>query len=175
MDQIELVNEMQVVELAASTRHAAIRALVQAVDLTGQGVSLNDLLDAIEQREATAHTILADGFAVPHAVIEWEGDYRIVLGRSKAGVDYEVPETGRVHLIVLFVVGRERQSEFHVQLLGALAELLESEEFRGQIVASPNTDTIRQLLQAKVGLKPEGRPRRAASRTPRPIRAWRCR
>jgi len=160
VDLVELVNATRIVELSAKTRLTAIRALAQATRLDEDGVSLDNLLEAIEEREATAQTIVDEGFAMPHAIIEWDGGFRLVLGRSRAGIDYGVAEASRVHLLVLFVVGREHQRDFHLGLLAALAELLESADFREELVEARDTRAIEQLLLAKVGLTPAGEPRR---------------
>jgi DNA integrity scanning protein DisA with diadenylate cyclase activity/mannitol/fructose-specific phosphotransferase system IIA component (Ntr-type) len=161
MDLSQLVNAMQLVEMSAKTRTAAIRSLVQATGLDREGIALDDVLAAIEEREATAQTIIEEGFALPHAVINWDGDFRIVLGRSRQGVEFGIPESGRVHLIALFVVSRQRQQELHLELLSALAELLESSEFRREIIEASSLRAIEALLLARVGLTTEGRPRRS--------------
>jgi DNA integrity scanning protein DisA with diadenylate cyclase activity/mannitol/fructose-specific phosphotransferase system IIA component (Ntr-type) len=160
MDLAELVNEMQIVELSAKTRPTAIRALAQAANLESEGASLDDLLGAIEEREATAQTIVDEGFAIPHAIVDWDGSFRVVLGRSRSGVDYGIPDSPRVHLIALFVVGRAGQKDFHLELLAALAELLESADFRKELTDARDTRAIEQLLRTRVGIVAEGQPRR---------------
>ena len=136
--------------------------LAQATDLDGEGVALDGLLAALEEREATAQTIVGEGFAMPHATIEWEGDFRVVLGRSKAGVDYGIADAPRVHLMAMFVVGHARPKDFHLEVLAALAELLESDEFRTELIDARDTRAIEQLLQARVGLCTDKQIRRAA-------------
>ena len=160
MEPVELVKVMRVIELSAKTRPTAIRALAQATHLDDEGISLDELLDAIEEREATAQTIVDEGFALPHAVIDWGGDYRIVLGRSRQGVDYGIADAGLVHLITLFVVGQRQQKQFHLQVLAALAELMESDDFRAELVEARDSRALEGLLRARVGLTPEGRPKR---------------
>jgi len=160
LDLVELVNSARIVELSAKTRPTAIRALAQATRLYEDGVSLENLLEAIEEREATAQTIVGRGFAMPHAIIEWDGGYRVVLGRSRTGVAYGVADDKRVHLLVLFVVGRKKRRNFHLQLLSALADLLESSDFRKEIIDARDTRAIEQLLLAKAGLTRPGEPRR---------------
>lgn len=166
MEQVELVKAMRIVELSAKTRPTAVRTLAQATGLEGEGIELEGLLEAIEEREATAQTIVGEGFAMPHAIIEWEGTYRVVLGRSKSGVDYGIADTPRVHLMVLFVVGRAQQKDFHLEVLASLAELLEPEDFRKELVDARDSRAVEQLLAARVGLAPE-RPAKRAPGVPR--------
>ncbi len=159
MDLGDLVTAMRLVELTAKSRPAAIRALVQAANWEDEGIAPETVLEAIEEREAAAQTLVSADFALPHAFIDWDGDFRAVLGRSRGGVDYGVPTGQHVHLIVLLVLGRKLQ-QTHVEVLAALAELLKSDEFREDLVHAKDTRAIDVLLLAKAGLQPDHRPSR---------------
>jgi len=37
-----------------------------------------------------AQTVIEQGFALPHAFINWGGDFRVVLGRSRTGVEFGI-------------------------------------------------------------------------------------
>ncbi len=162
MDLGDLVSAIRIVELTAKSRQAAIRALVQAGNWEDDGVAPDTVLAAIAEREAAAQTLVANDFALPHAFIDWEGDFRIVLGRSRSGVDYGVPTGVNVRLICLLVLGRKLQQS-HVEVLAALAELLKSQEFRQQLIDAKDTRAIDTLLLGKAGLTPDLRPQRAPS------------
>ena len=162
MDLGDLVSAMRIVELSAKTRPAAIRALVQAANWEDEGIAPDVVLEAIEEREAAAQTLVASDFALPHAFIDWEGDFRVVMGRSRIGVDYGVPTGQNVQLIVLLVIGRKLQ-QTHVEVLAALAELLKLTEFRESLIAAKDTRVLDSLLLAKAGLQPDQRPTRAPS------------
>ena len=160
MDLGELVSAIRIVELTAKTRPAAIRTLVQAANWEDEGIASDVVLEAIEEREAAAQTLVASDFALPHAFIDWDGDFRVVMGRSRQGVDYGVPTGQKVQLIVLLVIGRKLQ-QTHVELLAALAELLKQPEFRAQLIEAKDARAIDLLLLAKAGLQPEQRRLRA--------------
>jgi diadenylate cyclase len=162
LDLGELVSAIRIVELTAKSRPAAIRALVQAANWEDEGISSEVVLSAIEEREAAAQTLVSYDFALPHAFIDWEGDFRVVMGRSRSGVDYGVPTGQKVQLIVLLVIGRKLQ-QTHVEVLVALAELLKQPEFRESLIQAKDTRAIDLLLLAKAGLKPEQRRLRAPS------------
>jgi diadenylate cyclase len=162
LDLGDLVNAMRIVELSAKSRTAAIRALVQAANLEDDTVSADKVLEAIEEREAAAQTLVAADFALPHAFVDWEGDFRIVLGRSRAGVDYGGPTGLQVKLICLLIIGRKLQST-HVEVLASLAELLKQPEFRQQLIDAKDTRAIDALLMTKAGLNPDSRPVRPPS------------
>lgn len=162
MDLGDLVNAIRIVELSAKSRPAAIRALVQAANLDDENISSDKILEAIEEREAAAQTLVAPDFALPHAFIDWDGDLKIVLGRSRQGVDYGLPSGQQVRLICLLIIGRKLQ-QTHVHVLAALAELLKTAEFRQSIIEAKDTRVIDALLLEKAGIKADSRPQRAAA------------
>jgi DNA integrity scanning protein DisA with diadenylate cyclase activity/mannitol/fructose-specific phosphotransferase system IIA component (Ntr-type) len=148
----ELVGSIQVIELTAKTRAAAIRALIHAAHWEDERISEEKALVAIEAREATAHTLVAEGLALPHASVDWDGDFLIVLGRSRPGIEYGAPANAIVHLMVLLIVGKGREVK-HLELLAAVAELLNKEEFRQDLIEAPNTNTIERLLLKRAGVQ----------------------
>jgi DNA integrity scanning protein DisA with diadenylate cyclase activity/mannitol/fructose-specific phosphotransferase system IIA component (Ntr-type) len=162
LDLSDLVNAMRIVELTAKTRQAAIRALVQAANWEDDGIAPDVVLNAVEEREAAAQTLVASDFALPHAFIDWDGDFRVVLGRSRSGVDYGVPTGLSVRLICLLAIGRKLQ-QTQVEVLAALAELLKTPEFRQQLIDAKDTRTIDALLLAKAGVQPGQQPTRPPS------------
>lgn len=160
LDLGDLVSAIRIIELTAKSRPAAIRALVQAANLDDEGIAPEVVLNAIEEREAAAQTLVANDFAA--CVHRLDGDFRIVLGRSKSGVDYGGPAGLHVRLICLLVLGR-KLLQTHVEILAAMAELLKSAEFRQQLIDAKDAKTIDALLLAKAGLTPEHRPVRPPS------------
>ncbi len=155
MEVNELVNAIHIVELSATTRPTAIRELVDAVTWGSESVLPEDVVKAIEEREATAQTIVDKGLALPHAMIPWDGDFRIVLGRSKPGVDY-VASGSKLHLLVLIVVGKGRETT-HLEVLAAVAELLNDNEFRQNLVEANQVREIKQLLVERAAQQPQRR------------------
>lgn len=162
MDLADLVSAIRIVELSARTRPTAIRSLVQAANWEDEGIAPEKVLEAIEERETVAQTLVANDFALPHAFIDWDGDFRVVLGRSRQGIDYGVPTGQSVRLIVLLVLGRKLM-QTHVEVLAALAELLKAQEFRQQIIDAKDSRAIDSLLLTKAGLTPDHRPARQQS------------
>ena len=148
MELAELAGAIQSVEVTAKTRLTSIRAMARSAHWDDAGIELETVLAAIEEREAAAQTVVAGEFALPHAVIDWAGEYRVVLGRSRSGVDYGIPGNDRIHLIVLFVVGKDHK-DLHLELLAALAELLKDDDFRRSLVEAPDTRGIEQLVRER--------------------------
>ena len=162
MELADLVNAIQVVELGVRTRAAAIRGLVQAANWDDEGLSPDAVIEALEEREATCQTVIADGLALPHAVVPWPGEYRILLGRSREGIEYGIAGSPPVRLILLLMIGKGREQNY-VDLLSAIAELMLADDFRAAVANASDTREIERLLLARVGLEVDGD-------TPRPPR-----
>ncbi|MFY9255358.1 MAG: diadenylate cyclase [Fuerstiella sp.] len=148
-----LVKATSVIELTARTRALAIQQLVDSHRWEDSGVSPEKLLAAIEEREATAQTIVAQDLAIPHASVEWDGDFHIIVGRSKKGVQYGVAG-GVVRLVVLLVTGKN-QATRHLQVLATLAELLMAADFRRSLIEAAGPSKILKALHERVGLSPK--------------------
>ena len=147
-----------VIELNATSRELAILELVNTHNWADYGISPEQLLAAIEEREATAQTIVAQNLAIPHASVVWDGDFRIILGRSRKGVQYGI--AGNViRLVVLLVTGKNEATR-HLQVLATLAELLMAADFRQSIIDASSPAKILRILQERVGLNQKTRFRR---------------
>lgn len=153
-----LVDATTAIELSAITRDASIRELVNSGSWTEHGITEAQLVSAIEEREATAQTIVSEDLAIPHATVAWDGDFRVIIGRSRTGVQYGV--TGAmVRLVVLLVTGK-KQAARHLQVLAALAELLKDSEFRQSLILASGPAAILRLVRERVGLNGRSRVRK---------------
>ncbi len=158
----DIVSAMRIAELSARTREPAIRGLIRAAMRDCPNVPQQRVLDAIEEREAAAATIVARHFALPHALIDWDGDYLLALGRSRSGIDYGVRGGDRVHLIVLLIIGNRFRTR-HLDLLAAVAKLFHDESLRQAIIDAGDRRQIQRILRQRVTVQqpaaePEQRP-----------------
>lgn len=151
MEFAEIAKSLKVIEISAKDRSATIRRLAQATKLEEDGLATESLVTGIEEREATAQTVVAPGFAVPHALTDWDGQYRVVLGRSRNGIEYGTSDTGPVHLVMLLVIGSHGKAR-HLELLAALAEFFAEDSFRAQLIAAKDSQAIGHLIREKAGL-----------------------
>ena len=88
-------------------------------------------------------------------MIQWAGDFHLVVGRSRDGVNYVVAGE-KIHLIVLLVVGKVGWSR-HLQVLAAVADLLNNDEFREKLINASHVRKIKELLVERVGQQPNRR------------------
>lgn len=150
-----LVDVIQCVELKAVTRSATIQELVHAIDWKSLGYPADDVVEAVEEREAAAQTVVTQDLAIPHASIDWDGDFRVVLGRSRKGIRFAATDSA-VYLVVLLITGRQ-QRKTHLQLLAAIGELLRDSEFREKLIRSANISSLQNELVGQSQQPPPSR------------------
>ncbi|GAB5443897.1 MAG: hypothetical protein Fues2KO_42460 [Fuerstiella sp.] len=140
-----LLNATKVVELHGTSREECIAELVQATDCESRGVTCEELIEAIEEREAAAQTVVTDDLAIPHASVAWEDDFQVIVGRSKDGVPFGAGNQ-KIFLIVLLVTGKA-QPVRHLQVLASLAELFKDDDFRQQLIEANTARSIMRMLK----------------------------
>jgi len=150
MNAETLLNSLRVIELEASSREVALQQLVAAGEWAERGIADATLLAAIEEREAHAQTIVAEGLAIPHATLAWDGACSIVMGRCREGVEYGAAGE-RVSLIVLVITGND-QAQLHLEILSLLGKLLIGAEFRKTLIEADCVDAIQLALRRQAGL-----------------------
>ncbi len=101
-------------------------------------------------------------------MIKWAGNFRLVFGRSKTGVDY-LATGSKLHLIVLLVAGKGRV-RMHLEVLAAVAELLNDKEFRKDSCHRRHVRNIEQLLVERAAQQPLQTPQTAGGTESKPRR-----
>lgn len=122
-----LLRPEAVVDLDATHAEDALHALsTAALGLVDDDLTLEELLEAIYEREKLHSTALGEGVAMPHVRLKQVKEFRVVLGRSRDGIEYAAPDGGAVRLFLL-IVGPESQAEQYRKLMTRAARFLRSE------------------------------------------------
>lgn len=95
-------------------------------------------------------TAVGSGIAVPHARFEKLSRIYLVLGRSKAGIDFKAPDGRKVHLVVLIVTPADRVNEY-LQLMASVLWSFSDETLRRKVLEAPSG---REALEALARRKP---------------------
>lgn len=114
-----------VVNFKASTKEEAIRKLTDVLYRTHTiGMSKDDFVQAVLEREADVSTCLGRGIMIPHGAVE-EPDAPIVgvMGVSADGLDFETPDGKPVHAIVLLATSHKDRPR-HLEVLAAFSRAL---------------------------------------------------
>jgi APA family basic amino acid/polyamine antiporter len=100
--------------------------------------------ELLEQRERDSTTAVHTGLAIPHIVIEGEKKFDIILVRSKSGINFgeHMPP---VH-IAFALAGTRDERNFHLQVLMAIAQILQNKEFINNWLKVDGIEDMRNLI-----------------------------
>lgn len=97
------------------------------------------------QREQDSSTVISDGLAIPHIILEGEGLFDIILVRSCQGIVF--PDAGSTPVHAVFcLAGTKDQRNFHLQALSAIAQVAMKPEFMNKWKRAKNTSGLRDIV-----------------------------
>lgn len=106
------------------------------------------MLEALKAREALVSTGIGGGVAIPHAFSDELDQVVAVLGRSRAGIDFQAIDQAPVHVIVLFVVPR-KDYRLHLRMLAAIAKMFNDHEICRRLIEANDCHEILAILGSK--------------------------
>ena len=120
-----------VVPLTARDKAGVIAELTRhLVDHSGGG--FDEVLGAVEEREAVLSTGIGFGVAIPHARSSAVRELSVVCGLSSEPVPFDSIDGEPVRLFFL-IVGPESSAGQHVKLLSRIARLVRRDHLRQQL------------------------------------------
>ena len=125
-------------ELEDFVREAASH-MAERVELTE-----DDFVAQIMERERDTSTALTPLLAIPHAVIEGESRFEMLIARSKAGVNFS-DKAPKVQTIFV-LMGSPDERNFHLQALMAIAQVAQEPKFHERWLRASDEADLKDLL-----------------------------
>jgi len=100
-----------------------LRELAELHCRNGSGTPIQDLLQALREREELSSTAIGQGLALPHARLPGEKEFRLSLGLHRRGVAFGAFDGKPVHVFAL-LVGPADKNELYVQFLARISRFL---------------------------------------------------
>jgi PTS system nitrogen regulatory IIA component len=139
-----LTPDRVVVPLAARDKAGVIAELTRhLVDRSGGG--FQEVLGAVEEREAVLSTGIGFGVAIPHARSSAVNELSVVCGVSPVPVPYDSIDGEPVRLFFM-IVGPESSAGQHVRILSRIARLVRRENLRERLCDAASADQFYQAL-----------------------------
>jgi nitrogen PTS system EIIA component len=139
-----LTPDRVVVPLAARDKAGVIAELTHHL-VDHSGGAFQEVLGAIEEREAVLSTGIGFGVAIPHARSSAVRELTVVCGVSPVPVPYDSIDGEPVRLFFL-IVGPEASAGQHVKVLSRIARLVRREDLRQQLCASGSAQEFYSVL-----------------------------
>jgi mannitol/fructose-specific phosphotransferase system IIA component (Ntr-type) len=83
--------------------------------------------------------------AIPHALISSMQGSVGAIGISQEGIDYDSLDKAPVH-VVFMIIGNEKDTEHHIQLLRQLALILQTPDFVKKILSLKSSSEIYNFI-----------------------------
>ena len=93
-------------------------------------IDVDKYVEDVKAREAMSTTGIGDGVAIPHAKSAYVKFPTVIVGKSSKGIDWE-------------------SLDEHLKILQVLAVSLMDDEFKDEIIAAKDKETICEMLLAK--------------------------
>lgn len=134
-------------EVKATTKEAALKELLQLAQESGAFPKkiAAALGKKIAEREVLGSTGIGNGVAVPHVKGEDVNKVSLVLGRSRAGIEWHAIDGRPVHIIFL-LTAPPSEAELHLKCLRWISGLARNGDFRRFFLDAADEVAIRDLL-----------------------------
>jgi nitrogen PTS system EIIA component len=133
-----------VMPLAARDKKSAIAELTRHLTESCGG-NFEEVLKAVEEREAVLSTGIGFGVAIPHARSPEVRELSLVCGVSPSPVPFDSIDGEPVRLFFL-IVGPESTAGQHVKVLGRIARLVRRENLRQRLCDAKTPDEFYSVL-----------------------------
>ena len=140
----------RVVDLHATTKEGAIMELVSLAAQSPHVESAEKLQSAIIERERIMSTGIGLGIAIPHAKIPSVTDFVVVLGRCRAGIDFQSLDQRPVQIVVL-IAGPGEEQKRYLEILAGVTMRLKSDTVRAQILECDGPTELCRVLSEAAG------------------------
>ncbi len=142
-----ITKELIDVDLQAVGKEAAIKELLTNKALTKTVTDMEDVYQAVLNREAEGTTGMGDHFAIPHAKSSAIKEPTVLFGKSSKGIDWESLDGELVNGVFLILVPETQAGDAHLKILQILARKLMDDDFKADILNSQTSDEIYSVIE----------------------------
>jgi len=126
----------------AATQESLLAAIAQILQ-TELSLSETELRTKFEEREAQGSCVLTPFVAVPHIIVEGEQLFKILLVRSREGIEFEVDTSVKAFFVI---VGSRDMRNMHLKALAAIAHIVQHPEFEKRWASAMNEAQLKDIL-----------------------------
>lgn len=142
-----LDSSLYVPDLRHRRRDSVLAELVDLARSCGVANEPALLLETLLMREKLGTTALGKGVAVPYARSIAVTEPRIVVSRSKRGVDWDAPDGGLVHIVLLVLSPADLPLEAHHEFLGRVTGALRLQRQRQRLIDATGYAQVQAVLR----------------------------
>lgn len=111
----------------------------------GLGLEVDEVVEALIERESLGSTSVGEGFAIPHCKIQGLPQIAIALARLKAGVAFGSSDQDLVSFFFV-VLSPPDQPAAHLQVLSQIARVLKRKDLRAELMSATSAEDVALAL-----------------------------
>lgn len=134
-----------VAELNGTAKRDVLAELTDALLKADPGLSRDDVLRVLMERERLGSTGIGDGVAIPHGKLKDIDRLLISFGLSRQGVDFDSMDGKPAHLFFLLVAPEESVG-VHLKTLARISKLLKSTAVRERLQSAVDSAEIHRII-----------------------------
>ena len=139
-----LISDCKILDLENSLNMKEFFKEVAKSIFAEPGVDEEVIFNLLNEREKESSTVIRDGLAIPHIIIEGEHKFRILLARCKDGINF--PSAKRPVRVVFVLAGTRDERNLHLRALAAIAEIAQGSSFDKRWLEARNIDVLRDII-----------------------------
>jgi len=133
------------IRLEGDGKEEIIEELVSLLVDTSDVVDPDAIFEAVMSREREGSTGLEKGVAIPHAKSDAVKSLSIVIGISRAGVNFAAQDGKPSHLFFLMVAPTS-ESGPHVQAIAKIVKMIKLDKFRKRLLDAKKPDDVVEAI-----------------------------
>jgi fructose-specific phosphotransferase system IIA component len=135
-------------QLKGSDKNDVINELIDLFSKDERVVDMDNMRNAVHEREKIMSTGVGKGFAIPHAKTNSVNEIVAAFGRLEEPIDFQALDEQPVNLIFL-LVGKENLVGPHIKLLSRISRMMNKDEFRENLSKAKTSKEIYSLFEAE--------------------------
>ncbi len=108
--------------------------------------NLEEMRNAVHDREKIMSTGVGKGFAIPHAKTDSVNEIIAAFGRLDKPIDFQALDEQPVNLVFL-LIGKESLVGPHIKLLSRISRMMNKDEFRESLANATTAEEIYSLFE----------------------------
>jgi len=108
--------------------------------------NLDDVRNAVLEREKIMSTGVGKGFAIPHGKTNSIKDIIAAFGKTTHPIDYDALDGEPVHLVFL-LVGKDTLVSKHIKSLSRISRLMNKDDFRQKLIEAESKSEILKIFE----------------------------
>ncbi len=137
--------ELVIPELVANNKQGLLEELAGRLSAAVPSLDRASLLRALIEREKLASTAIDQGVAIPHAKLRDLPQLVALVGRKRAGVDFDSMDGKPTHLFFV-LVAPENSTGVHLKALARISRLFRDPSFRQRLLDAPDAATLYAII-----------------------------